>query len=89
MAQQEWRALNNLNWTHEGKEYEAAAGDKITDLPENVVKHERAAGNLEPWKERHTENVKDHTTNSVQYGVRENKDGVMEEFQEGELIDNG
>jgi hypothetical protein len=73
-----WRALRGLNWSEGETEYRAEAGDKIEDLPENVIKHERAAGNIEEWVDRQTENVYDPDADEdvKMFGVME-VDGEM------------
>jgi hypothetical protein len=54
-----YRALVGFNWVdEEGNEHRINASDKVEDIPENVIQSEKAAGNLEPWKERDTSNVK-------------------------------
>lgn len=55
-----WRALTGLNYRNDkGNDVRKEAGDKITDMPENALRHEKAAKNVEPWVAGETENVPD------------------------------
>lgn len=77
---QEWRALVDLDWVDgEGNSHHAGAGDKIPELPDNVVRHEKPAQHIEEWVSGKTENVRDVSTEGTLYGVAENEDGVLEE----------
>lgn len=64
-----YRALVGINYisTETEEERRAEPGDKITDMSENALRHERAAGNVEEWEPRKTENVR---------GDDENPEGV-------------
>lgn len=58
-----WRALTGLNYhDSKGKDRRAEAGDKITDIADNDLRHETEAGNVEEWVEGHTENVRKERT---------------------------
>ena len=59
-----YRALTGLNYVNKnGNEVRREAGDKLEDLPENVVKTESKAKNIEEWEAGHTENVEAPDTN--------------------------
>lgn len=55
-----YRALVGINYISKetGEENRAEPGDKITGMSENAIKHEKAAGNIEEWEPRKTENVR-------------------------------
>lgn len=57
---QAYRALVGINYisTETDEEKRAEPGDKITDMSENALRHERASGNVEEWEPRKTENVR-------------------------------
>jgi hypothetical protein len=65
MANNEYRALVGINYVPKGAEKgedgypekRVEAGDKITDMPDNAIKHELAAKHIEKWVDRQTENV--------------------------------
>lgn len=67
----EYRALRGINYVNEetGEENRVAAGDKITDLSENAVETELAAGNIEEWVPRQIGNVYDSEDAEIS-GVR-------------------
>lgn len=87
----EYRALTDLDWVDsDGNEHHTASGDKMTDPPDNVVKSETAAGNLEEWVAKQTENIKDHAASTYLIGVKEDSHGVLQVWEEGtKVTDNG
>jgi hypothetical protein len=81
----EHRALSDISYVDENEnEVHIAAGDKVTDLPDNVVKSETKAGNLEPYRARHTENVRTADGCEVTGVESRHRDGqiVMREVRE-------
>lgn len=60
---------------NEVKRYEA--GDKIEDLDENDLANEIKAGNVEKWRERHTENVRTGEDAVVTGVVATHRDGQI------------
>lgn len=80
----EFRALIGLNFIDSsGEECRVSAGDKITDIPENVLSSEWKAGNIEVWVSGQTENVRDHDPGPL------NRVGVLVEREGGKMIMKG
>lgn len=54
-----YRALTGINYVNKdtGLENRVEAGGKIEHMNDVAIKHELAAGNIEPWKDRDTDNV--------------------------------
>jgi hypothetical protein len=77
----EWRALTGINYLDaDGNEKRVEAGDKITDMPQNAVRHEKAAKNIEEWEPRKTENVRDDEDADVEVA------GVQSRHEGGDVV---
>lgn len=63
----EYRALVGMDYKNEkGEEVRVEAGDKITEMPEDELRHQINVKNAEVWKERQTDNVVDLSTVPVE-----------------------